>query len=279
VVGDINLSGAGSAYRIGGDRILHKDGPFNICVGKASGSCITTGQGNTCVGNEAGKLNTEGNTNIFIGNQTGENNLTGNNNTFIGMSAGHSNQTGSGNVFIGRRAGLNETASDRLYIDNSGTNSPLIWGDFANDRLVINGKETHNILFATLFSNGTAGGTTAWLNISDESLKQNITTIPDALEKVQQLRGVNYEFMDQQSFPAGQQMGFIAQEAKDLIPEVVAEGNGTYGMAYAPVTALLVEAMKEQQKMIEEQQGKFEAQQSILEALQKEVEELKKKVE
>jgi len=227
-------------------------------VGKSSGSNITTGEGNVCVGAESGRLNTEGNNNTFIGAEAGENNTTGNRNTFIGRATGHSNQTGSGNVFIGRHAGYNETASDRLYIDNSQTDSPLIWGDFANNRVVINGNETHNTINAKLFANGLAGGTTAWQNISDENMKQNIHNIPNALEKVQQLRGVNFEFKESENYPAGKQMGFIAQEAKDIIPEVVAEENGSYGMAYAPVTALLVEAVKEQQKIIKQLQKEIE---------------------
>ena len=47
-------------------------------------------------------------------------------------------------------------------------------------------------------------------------------------------------------------MGFIAQEAVEIIPEVVDKSGEYYTMQYAPVTALLVEAVKEQQKMIGE---------------------------
>ena len=46
-------------------------------------------------------------------------------------------------------------------------------------------------------------------------------------------------------------MGFIAQEVMEIIPEVVDNGGDYYSMQYAPITALLVEAVKEQQKMIE----------------------------
>jgi len=52
-------------------------------------------------------------------------------------------------------------------------------------------------------------------------------------------------------------MGFIAQEALEVIPEVVDTVNKTYSMQYAPITAILVEAIKEQQKIIETQKSKI----------------------
>lgn len=48
-------------------------------------------------------------------------------------------------------------------------------------------------------------------------------------------------------------MGFIAQEVKDVLPEVISQdSNGFYSMSYASVVPLLVEAIKEQQKIIDE---------------------------
>ncbi|MCH9659838.1 MAG: hypothetical protein K0U54_02895, partial [Bacteroidetes bacterium] len=60
-------------------------------------------------------------------------------NTNIGTMAGFYN-LGSGNVFIGHDAGKLEVESDKLYIDNSDTSSPLLYGDFAGDVLAVNGK-------------------------------------------------------------------------------------------------------------------------------------------
>ena len=92
--------------------------------------------------------------------------------------------------------------------------------------------------------NGAAGGTAAWYNDSDERLKKNIVTIPHALERVQQLRGVNFEWKETSTYPSGNQMGFIAQEALPIIPEVVSKPGEYYSMAYSPITALLTEAIK-----------------------------------
>lgn len=61
-------------------------------------------------------------------------------NTGIGAQAGYTNSTGDRNIFIGYQAGYNETNSDRLYIESSNSASPLIFGNFAADSLLINGK-------------------------------------------------------------------------------------------------------------------------------------------
>ena len=58
----------------------------------------------------------------------------------MGYRAGNNNQTGSGNVFLGYYAGFYETGSNKLYIDNSFTSTPLIYGEFDNRILTINGN-------------------------------------------------------------------------------------------------------------------------------------------
>jgi hypothetical protein len=68
-----------------------------------------------------------------------------------------------------------------------------------------------------------------------------------------QLRGVNFLWNDPSPGMEGLQMGFIGQEAEKVVPEVVMVTNDHYSMQYAPITALLVEAVKEQQKQIDSQ--------------------------
>ena len=99
-----------------------------------------------------------------------------------------------------------------------------------------------------LYVNGSAGGTEDWNASSDIRLKKNIRIIPNALEKVNNLRGVNFEWKDTENHSKGVKMGFIAQEAKEIIPEVVSKSGEYYSMQYASITALLVEAVKEQNK-------------------------------
>ena len=95
------------------------------------------------------------------------------------------------------------------------------------------------------YVNGNAGGTTSWLSDSDIRLKKDIITIENALIRVEKLRGVQFEWKDTASHPEGKQIGFIAQEAQEIIPEVVDEKGEHLSMQYAPITALLVEAIKE----------------------------------
>lgn len=98
--------------------------------------------------------------------------------------------------------------------------------------------------------NGDAGGATSWYNDSDERLKKNIKTIDHALQKVLNLRGVNFEWKNTQNHPVGLQMGLIAQETLKVVPEVVSKPGEYYSVATADLVGLLVEAIKEQQIII-----------------------------
>jgi len=126
----------------------------NVFIGKTAGNSITTGNDNTLVGFESGKNNlvgirntylgsntghtTNADFNTFIGYNSGYTNITGDGNTFVGYASGYTT-TGSNNIFIGKQAGQEETSSNKLYIENSSSATPLIYGDFANDSVVING--------------------------------------------------------------------------------------------------------------------------------------------
>jgi len=156
------------------------------------------------------------------------------------------------------RIGRDETNSQRLYVANSATVSPLIYGEFDNGRVVIQGNATDNYVDNTFFVNGTAGGKSSWVSVSDKNLKHDIVTIPDALQRVKKLRGVNFLWNEPTAGMTGLQMGFIAQEVINVVPEVVSVSNDKYSMQYGPVSALLVEAMKEQQAQIESQQKEIE---------------------
>lgn len=97
---------------------------------------------------------------------------------------------------------------------------------------------------------GKCGGTKAWTNTSDERLKENIKNIENPLEKLEKLRGVTFTWKGQEYEPT--QMGFIAQEVLEVAPEVVSEDSEGYlTMETSQLTALLTEAIKEQQEQIE----------------------------
>jgi hypothetical protein len=115
-------------------------GNQNVFLGGYAGSSNTTGGGNTFLGVSSGGNNTTGYYNTSIGNSAGLGNTYGYQNTFIGYGAGQLNQNGYGNVFLGYHAGFNETGSNKLYIHNSETSTPLIYGEFDNNILTINGN-------------------------------------------------------------------------------------------------------------------------------------------
>jgi hypothetical protein len=115
-------------------------GNYNTFLGLYAGYSNTTGNSNTFLGNCAGYANTTGNYNTFLGLSAGYANTTGNSNTFLGNYAGYNNAAGIGNISVGYQAGFNETGSNKLYIANSSTSTPLIYGDFANGILGVNGK-------------------------------------------------------------------------------------------------------------------------------------------
>ncbi len=61
------------------------------------------------------------------------------------------------------------------------------------------------------------------------------------------------------AFPEGEQIGLIAQEVEAVLPALVMEGADSYkSVAYANLVAVLVEAINEQQQLIERQQGRIE---------------------
>lgn len=89
---------------------------------------------------------------------------------------------------------------------------------------------------------------------SDASMKHDIDDLDGALDAVLTLRGVTFHWNDDQPMHgAGEQIGFIAQEVEAVLPQLVSEAdNGTKAVQYDKVTAVLVEAVKQQQAHITE---------------------------
>jgi hypothetical protein len=86
---------------------------------------------------------------------------------------------------------------------------------------------------------------------SDISLKDNITPIPNALDKVLQIRGVTYNRNDIEDNP--RDAGVIAQEVERVLPEVVSQcENGIKSVAYGNMVGLLIEAIRELSAEIED---------------------------
>jgi hypothetical protein len=198
-----------------------------------------------------GKATTDTLTNKTIA--AGSNTITGLTNTNLSGSAGISNANLANSTISGVSLGSNlETLTFTDYLisganyDGSTARTVSVAGTSIN---------TGNTLVARDASGDfTAGSITAtqYTSTSDISLKENVSTIENALEKVLSLRGVEYDRVES----GEHQIGVIAQEVEKIIPEVV-YGNEIKSVAYANIVALLIEAIKEQQKEIEELKKKF----------------------
>jgi hypothetical protein len=122
---------------------FNTSGTHNTFVGHMAGKATNIGGENTFLGEQTGPNNTSGFMNTFVGRAAGTTNTTGIRNTYVGASAGESNDVGDSNVFLGNAAGHAETGSYKLYIDDCvdglPCTSPLIYGEFDNHLLKLNG--------------------------------------------------------------------------------------------------------------------------------------------
>lgn len=221
----------------------------NNFFGYNAGYSNTWGYSNNFFGYRAGYSNIGGNNNSFIGYDTGYTNTAGIGNSFFGNYAGYKT-TGDRNVFLGWQAGYSELGSHKLYIDNCITGmtllgqctQPLIYGEFDNRVVKIDGSLTI-VTVATP---------------SDVRYKKDVHPLGSSLDKVLHLQGVTYEWdkdrVQGAGYKSGRQIGLIAQEVEKVLPELVhTDSKGYKTLSYDKLVPVLVEAMKEQQVVIEGQ--------------------------
>lgn len=254
-------------------------GDDNIAIGDNAGRDMNIEPstyecfGTVVLGIDAGR-NFGGSDNTFLGygagSQWGGTSGSGNSNTFVGAGAGggFSAHLGSRNVCIGYDAGNGKTGDDKLYIANNSTTT-LIYGDFATEEVKING-------------NLSVTGTVTASNVkykSDLKYKTNIHYIDGALSAVNKIEGVYYnwkadEFPDD-NFSEERQIGFIAQDVEKYFPELVRTDNEGYkALDYSKMTAVLLQAVKEQQTLIDEQEAEAENMKSRIEYLESRLNEI-----
>ena len=108
----------------------------------------------------------------------------------------------------------------------------------------------------------TATGDITAFFTSDETLKTNIANIENPMEKVAQLNGVSYNWTEEAQatydhLKSDREVGVIAQEVEQVLPEMVAQReDGTKGVRYERMCALLIECVKDLQNQIDELKGK-----------------------
>ncbi len=120
-----------------------------------------------------------------------------------------------------------------------------IIGDFVSPTL-------HNAFFVGCPNGLHVKGDVVAFFSSDKRLKDNISIIIDPLEKILKLDAVEFDWNSKQEVYQGHDIGLIAQQVEEVAPELVTtRDNGYKAVKYEKLTALLVGAIKEQQKQIE----------------------------
>lgn len=181
-----NSSGVSNTATGRGSLRSNTTGNYNTAYGSQSLYSNTSGYNNTASGWEALYSNTTGFSNVAYGHRALYSNVSGYSNTAIGNSSGFNN-LGDGNIFIGYRSGYYETGGDKLYIDNYGTDTPLIYGEFDTDLLRVNGTLDINSQYSFPLSDGTANqimltdgaGNVGWTDAST-SVIHSIDDLTDA---------------------------------------------------------------------------------------------------
>ncbi len=228
---------------------------FNAFFGASSGLHNESGFQNSFFGTVSGQNNRTGHNNAFFGFLSGFNNDSGFQNTFFGTRSGQGNITGGNNTFIGFNAGgtspgnLNFAAAIGAEAQVSQSNTIILGRTGGLDNVGINTTTPTDRLQV----NGNVRAT-AFIQSSDARYKTDIRTIEDALEALLKLRGVTFQWREDMNVDGtpGRQVGFIAQEVEEVLPEVVTTAKDGYkAVSYTNVVPLLVEAIKDQQKEIE----------------------------
>jgi len=151
----------------------------------------------------------------------------------LGMAMGYEDNQGNSYIQVQRMDGT--TSYHHLTLQYNGGN-------------VLIGTNTNN--GEKLYVSGAIRATGTITANSDLTLKKNLLKIENALEKVEKINGYTYEFKADDS---KRHAGVIAQEIQTVLPEIVNKGNdGILGVEYGNISALLIEAIKEQQVQIEE---------------------------
>lgn len=150
---------------IGTDAGLNNAAQDNVIVGKEAGQNFA-GQGNIAIG-YISLVNAVGQDNTGLGFSSLTNLTTGHSNTAIGARTAENVEAGAGNIYIGYAAGpaaSTPSQNNKLYINNSADDTPLILGDFATGQVTFNSQVSASIFSGSFVGNGAGltGVTSEW---------------------------------------------------------------------------------------------------------------------
>jgi hypothetical protein len=306
----VNTTGLSNTATGASALLSNTTGTFNTASGVAALRSNTTGDGNTASGFQALYSNTTANGNTASGNQALYSNTTGASNTADGGGALHSNSTGFNNVADGLQALYSNTAGYEntavggaaLYSNTTGNDLTCIGYDCtaeadglsnataigahavvgASNSLVLGGTGAYGVKVGigtatpssvlTIAQGAGHPVSDGWETFSSRRWKTNIQTLHGALGKVEQLRGVSYDLKAN----GKHEVGVIAEEVGAVVPELVSyeeNGKDARSVDYSRLTALLIEATKEQQREFRQQGAKLAKALRHIQSLETEVRE------
>lgn len=281
----------------------------NSFFGWSSGVATTTGTNNSFFGVQSGLNNTTGIDNAYFGRDSGRDNISGNgnsffgrnaglltrgdSNTFIGLSAGNTNFAGNNNTAIGANADVASAALDFATAIGAGavvsTSNTVVLGR-STDSVISTGNLTakkdlsvdldlraqRNIYITdpplngniTLCRDSFADGSILIARcVSSIRFKENVENYSPGLSLIRHLRPVSFNWKSN----GAADLGFIAEEIATVEPLLTTTGkNGEVeGVKYDRISAVLVNAIKEQQAQIETLVSRLKTVESELSALKK----------
>jgi len=261
--GSSNTTGGWNVY-VGNSAGETATGSYNTIMGNVAGLGVT-GDYNTIYGFQSGYETASGIGNAFFGHQAGHENVGGSYNTYLGPSAGYYNTAGSKNVMIGYEAGAYEYGSNKLVIANGWSSTPnsasLVYGDFSAAQLRFNAFVGINSIPSStyrLYVTGSVYATGDFWTGSDIRLKQNVKSIDKdgVIDKVKEMDVIKFNYNDDYAKGTKPEensyIGIVAQEIEKSFPELVrTDEKGYKAVNYDGLTAVLLQAIKDQQKQID----------------------------
>jgi len=233
-------------------------GDGNVGVGGGALRLNTTANSNTALGTNALYSSTTGSVAVAVGSSALNDMTTAANNTAVGHSAGNVTTTGAGNTYIGKTAGsVGTTGANNTMLGYLAKNSGV---DVDNEIMI--GVNSIAKGANTGFINANGGGNYAgnnnanWSTTSDRRIKKNIVDNNIGLEKIEKIQVKNFEYRTPEEITEvpshaailnkGIQLGAIAQEIEEIIPEMVkTESTGVKSIETDNLTWYLVNAVKE----------------------------------
>jgi hypothetical protein len=252
-VGEGTLANSTTSYNTALGAIAlysQNSGTNNSAVGYAALYSLNTAGYNVAFGNEAGYSNSTGDASVFVGNYAGRNATTNGSNTFVGHQAGYSGTpitTGYNNIYVGTNAAA-ATAAEIFAI--------------------VVGQNSTSKGNSTGFINPQGGGvyqgnnSSTWSQTSDRRLKKNIVDNNTGLDKIDAIQVRNFEYRIEEEITelpthtaikkSGVQLGVIAQELQQILPECVkTESTGVMTVDADNLTWYMINAIKELKAEVE----------------------------